>query len=412
MKKFLSVMLALMLIVVLGVTASAADTGSVEDAIEALPEGLSTDEMVELIREAYLKAGYTDVSEDVSIDMQSEEISDEVRELAYMDIDQADEETQAKILEARKAVIYTRSWRADDVVMVTADSLSMNFEISPKFSDLFPNWDLPVEEVDEEEEDEGGSDAFSMNPYPTVTDVVFNSRYNVPASVTGKLAPIMCTAKIPQAALGQCKLTTSGLSLPTGMNTFNVGYTDIKTGKSIAHKMNIPQGTNLTPDVYIDPKEYPQVGVRTSTQGKPGIATMDVTNRYKVQGPVQPSGPRALSEATEAESFQTFVKREIREKEVRVDHMLDGFIEVPAEIKPGRAIPANVLKTANMDISKADAATKKKILSARNQVIYSYSWTVRDCVGVSSGVREDGQKFFSIEPVFEDLFPGWDVPCS
>ena len=69
----------------------------------------STDEKVEIIRETYVEAGYTDISEDPAVSAQSAEVPEKVRQLAYMDLEEADEETQAQILEARKAIIYTRS---------------------------------------------------------------------------------------------------------------------------------------------------------------------------------------------------------------------------------------------------------------------------------------------------------------
>ncbi len=74
-------------------------------------------------------------------------------------------------------------------------------------------------------------------------------------------------------------------------------------------------------------------------------------------------------------------------------------------------IDPEVLELAYMDIDKADSELKEKILDARKTVIYSYSW-VND-VDVPGGISysaDPDTREVSFDPLFSELFPGWDVP--
>lgn len=67
--------------------------------------------------------------------------------VAYMDLDSASAEMQAQILEARETVINSKSWIADgyEGYIINPDGTKTPL---PKFSELFPGWDLPVEKSD------------------------------------------------------------------------------------------------------------------------------------------------------------------------------------------------------------------------------------------------------------------------
>lgn len=64
-------------------------------------------------------------------------------EIAHLDIDTADEETKEAILSARNEIIYSREWVADGYSMEVVDSEGNVKRTIPKFSELFPGWDLP-----------------------------------------------------------------------------------------------------------------------------------------------------------------------------------------------------------------------------------------------------------------------------
>ena len=408
MKKLFAILFVLAITAALSISAAAAGAGPMEDM--DLPEGLTTDEKVELIRQTYLEAGYTDISEDPQTAPQSVDLPQEIYDLAYLDIDQADPMFRGQILEARKAVIYTRSWRADDVIFMNANPLARTIDIVPKFSDVFPGWDLPVEDVQPDTAGEA-SDAASGVERDQQVSIWYNTYAYIPASSTTALAPSMCTVSAYGTSTN--RVNTSIMDLPEGMNTYNVGYSDHRTGKSLAFKMNIVPDFNSSFSYEYSGSQYPEIDVRLSTQGTPGSARVYILKGYDVSRSVIASSgdPAAKSSSDIAKTTREALSRKIRENEIRAEFQLKGHTEIPAVIEPGRKIPAAVMKTACMDIAKADPATKEKILKARNQVIYSYSWTY-DGVGITHGVNDEGQKTFTIEPRFEDLFPGWDVPIA
>lgn len=64
---------------------------------------------------------------------------------AYMDIDSADADTQEQILDARRVIIYSTSWVADDVDGYIKDEDGNIIEVLPHFSEVFPSdWEIPV----------------------------------------------------------------------------------------------------------------------------------------------------------------------------------------------------------------------------------------------------------------------------
>lgn len=73
------------------------------------------------------------------------------QEYAYMDIETASEEEREKILAAREKIIYQSSWSADNVegLYIHPDG---TVEELPKFSELFPDWEIPTVEVTEVED--------------------------------------------------------------------------------------------------------------------------------------------------------------------------------------------------------------------------------------------------------------------
>ncbi len=79
---------------------------------------------------------------------------EEAERYAYMDIDEAPGEIKELILAARKQIIYSKSWAADGVVGIVKHADGTEEQI-PAFSELFPGWDLPVEDTGSEYTEEG-----------------------------------------------------------------------------------------------------------------------------------------------------------------------------------------------------------------------------------------------------------------
>lgn len=83
-------------------------------------------------------------------DVDEEELPAEA--YAYMDLETASPEIQERILKAREAIIFSQSWAADGCLGFLVDLETGEMTQLPSFSELFPGWDLPVDDPDEEME--------------------------------------------------------------------------------------------------------------------------------------------------------------------------------------------------------------------------------------------------------------------
>lgn len=76
-----------------------------------------------------------------------EEILESASEFAYLDADKATPELKKKILEARKEIIYNTDWVADGYVgCIRNIKTGKLIKELPEFSEVFPGWDVPIEE--------------------------------------------------------------------------------------------------------------------------------------------------------------------------------------------------------------------------------------------------------------------------
>lgn len=65
---------------------------------------------------------------------------------AYLDLDNATPAMQEKILDARNTIIFSKDWVADGHEAYVGDFTTGEIlEVLPSFSELFPDWDLPVD---------------------------------------------------------------------------------------------------------------------------------------------------------------------------------------------------------------------------------------------------------------------------
>lgn len=161
MKKILVALTAALFAVLLTMTASAAsDSGETEAARQQMSEAqieivekmqrldissLDYDTQAEIIRQTFLQKGLTEAEN--GIEAQSVKVNPEVRSLAYSNADLATPEMKEKILNARKEIIYSYSW-SNDLAKGVCVGYSVNladqtFQIEPKFSELFPGWEVP-----------------------------------------------------------------------------------------------------------------------------------------------------------------------------------------------------------------------------------------------------------------------------
>lgn len=175
-------------------------------------------------------------------------------ELAYCDLDAAPVEWQDDILAARAAIIYSESWSVDGLVTLIYPDEST--EVLPKFSDLFPGWDLPVVPV---------NDASSTNQTGAYArSVIFQGRIFIPAA-GNYLAPTFCSFT------GDGNWVYMGLHNFSG-ETYNAGLTNLATGQDYAWVTKRPTGTVASfPTTLGMP-----LGVRASTYSSPSYAVAEV----------------------------------------------------------------------------------------------------------------------------------------
>lgn len=75
-------------------------------------------------------------------------------DIAYLELDEASPDMQKKILKAREQIIYNTDWVADGYNGAVMDAETGEIiEVLPHFSEIFPDWDVPTEEITEYEVD-------------------------------------------------------------------------------------------------------------------------------------------------------------------------------------------------------------------------------------------------------------------
>lgn len=72
---------------------------------------------------------------------------EEAEEIAYLDLESASPEMKEKILSARNQIIDSQCWAADGFTLELNDEQGNVIGTVPYFSELFPGWDLPVDET-------------------------------------------------------------------------------------------------------------------------------------------------------------------------------------------------------------------------------------------------------------------------
>ena len=179
MKKTVSILAALVLTVSLAISAHAVEQERprggedvkenvtlrvheymFSDMTKAKARALSEEDFIamssrvdDIVREEHINAGWTEVKTKPHTAQEvrkiiEQEVDPRAISLAYMDIEQAPEELKDYILSARREIIYRFEWlgNADKTSMPYGsedDEDTKTFEISPRFSDLFPGWYEP-----------------------------------------------------------------------------------------------------------------------------------------------------------------------------------------------------------------------------------------------------------------------------
>lgn len=149
MKRFVSMLLAVLLIAAVPSVAFA----KTDDAAEKrryYEDFIAKAEQA--LREEMEAAGYTEIKTTAAEVLKKAKIDPKVSALAYSDLENASPAQKEKILAARRKIIFqVDSWYDDmgGVYSAKIDPKSKTWKSSPRFSELFPGWDVPTEEATE-----------------------------------------------------------------------------------------------------------------------------------------------------------------------------------------------------------------------------------------------------------------------
>lgn len=193
-----------------------------------------------------------------------------IEELAYLDLDEAPAEMKDEIIDARNTIIFSEDWVADGYSAEVYDTDGTIIRSIPQFSDLFPEWDLPVFEC--------------AKPIPVMKIGDFessmpnsNSDWTILGSFSIYLKKPGNTNTTPFASLYANPLTIGNslrtyVTSLTSSETCNIGYTNMSTGTTLGYVNYLSLGQSCT----IHGIGGLTVGIRASTHSSPGWSVLSV----------------------------------------------------------------------------------------------------------------------------------------
>ena len=193
-----------------------------------------------------------------------------IEELAYLDLDEAPAEMKDDIIDARNTIIFSEDWVADGYFAEVYDTDGTLIRSIPQFSELFPNWDIPVAEC--------------VKPVPVMkigdlesSMLNANSDWTLLGSFSIYLKKPGNTNTTSFASLYANPLTIGNslrtyVTSLTSSETCNIGYTNMSTGTSLGYVNYLSLGQSCT----IHGVGGLTVGIRASTHSSPGWSILSV----------------------------------------------------------------------------------------------------------------------------------------
>lgn len=210
----------------------------------------STDE---LSMSPQARANFNAIPQELQTHILADEELSAAATYAYMDLDTASDALKDDILAARDSIIYSEGWTVDGNGYIELPDGTV--EVLPKFSDLFPGWDLPVCTSSSEcEEDISPIEpAYTPNFQDVYIDNYTIVKYN-PSVATPRMARVRANTT-ETLVVSATRLTCS---------TCNIGIS--QNGTTIGWKPNITAGKFF----HIYPKEGLYYDIRVSTYNNSG----------------------------------------------------------------------------------------------------------------------------------------------
>lgn len=189
--------------------------------------------------------------------------STDISKYAYLDIDTEMASIEEKILNSRKEIIYNNNWVADGYTAYIGDMQTGKEEALPNFSDLFPGWDLPIEDTVEVSYNNTDSEIM-----PFASTYIFNNLvylYN-PGVVISR--PFFTTT------IGRNVQELRSFATSLSGTSCNIGFTNMNTNQSITYASNLSAWQYVR--ILGSRNSLVPIGVRASTNSTQGNARMVV----------------------------------------------------------------------------------------------------------------------------------------
>lgn len=197
----------------------------------------------------------------------------EENDIAYLNLDEASPDMQEEILEAREQIIYNTSWVADGYSGAVIDAYTGEvIEELPHFSEVFPNWDMPVGEITEDEVETMPQIGVGLDDFL----VYYSGRVYLEEASPNQNAEAFCTFANDPFEIGTA-IATGAVSLSSS-ETYNVGISNASTGESLLVQTRLTE--NEFAVLYGVYNEI--LSCRASTYSDPGWATMVVCGGYRI----------------------------------------------------------------------------------------------------------------------------------
>lgn len=311
MKKYLIALAVALMVCLLGISASAADTQTADvaaaaeeeialseechDIMDAIdPNGVDLQTQMQIMTEVYEDAGWT-VTEIAPV-ARTAGVDPKTLELAYSDIDKADPEQREKILDARETVIFHNSWINDlcpdgIVFSYAIDPAKKEIGFYPMFSELFPGWDpprpdnsdvapsTPIEPLEEDCVIENGPAKTVIDGFAAAAQIgtvyIYNGSRYVPKG-TG-IAPNFAGKETVRNVRNTFRVNATQ-SYTTGLTAVNIGYQYYPSGNYGNYTTDFPLGASYPCEVLApQTSTIREVAARISTYKTPGYAQVVMT---------------------------------------------------------------------------------------------------------------------------------------